>query len=58
MECLIHGADFTSLLIAHITINQAFFIILIQQRVKFPKKLISESPSKKSWYFKCLNQTV
>jgi hypothetical protein len=37
MECLIHGADFTSLLIAHITINQAFFIILIQQRGKFPK---------------------
>lgn len=38
MEGLIHGADFPSLLIGHITINQAFFIISIQQRVKFPIK--------------------
>jgi hypothetical protein len=48
MECLIHGADFPSLLIGHITINQAFFIILIQQSVKFPKKIFSESHSKKA----------
>jgi hypothetical protein len=35
MECLIDGADFPSLLIGHITINQAFFIILIQQGENF-----------------------
>lgn len=38
MECLIDGADFPSLLIDHITMNQAFFIILIKQRGKFPIK--------------------
>ncbi len=38
MEYLIHGADFLSLLIGHITINQAFFIILIKQRGKFSIK--------------------
>jgi hypothetical protein len=38
MEYLIDGAGFPSLLIGYITINQAFFIILIKQRGKFSIK--------------------